>query len=139
MEGQTRHLTPSSRSVSAGCSLFPTLSSDLYQADEGGRGAKRKNSCVLTSSLWLLFQISHLQARKHGQNGDMCIRCVIFALLPVGIHVHVPDPDPGGLDRCHGPDPGGCGSHVGPSCSHLLHPLPSVRYFGEELSLSLQQ
>lgn len=57
------------------------------------------------------------------------------AFLPVGFYVHVPDPNPGGLGRCHGPDPGGCRSYVGSSSSHLLHPLPSVRYLGEEHTL----
>lgn len=54
------------------------------------------------------------------------------ASLPSGIHVHVPDSNTGGLDRCHGPDAGGCRSYVGSSCSHLLHPLPSVCHPGEE-------
>lgn len=53
------------------------------------------------------------------------------AFLPVGIHVHVPDLNPGGLGRCHGPDPGSCRSHVGSGSRHLLHPLPSVCYPGE--------
>jgi len=57
------------------------------------------------------------------------------AFLPVGIYVHVPDPNPGGLDRCHGPDSCGCRESVGPCGSHLLHPLPSVCYPGEGCSV----
>lgn len=76
----------------------------------------RLHLCTLLPSL--AFCLSHL-----------LLSC---AFLPVGIHVHVPDPNPGGLGRCHGPDSGGCRSFLGSGSSHLLHPLPSVRYPGEE-------
>ena len=56
---------------------------------------------------------------------------------PLGLHVHVPDPNPGGLGRCHGPDSCGCRSYVGSSSSNLLHSLPSVCYPGEQLMLLL--
>lgn len=60
------------------------------------------------------------------------------AFLLVGLHVNVPDPNPGGLGRRHGPDSCGCRSYVGSSGGHLLHPLPSVCYPGETLAVSLR-
>lgn len=65
--------------------------------------------------------------------------CNLERSLFAGFHVHVPDLDPGGLGRCHGPDPGGCGSYVGSSGGYLLHPLPSVRYTGEEPAVLFQR
>lgn len=59
------------------------------------------------------------------------------AFLLVGLHVNVPDPNPGGLGRCHGPDSCGCRWYVGSSGGHLLHPLPSVCYPGETFAILL--
>ena len=62
-------------------------------------------------------------------------RCRLFyPLYPLvfpGVHVHVPDPNPGGLGGCDGPDPGRRGRLVGSCSSHLLHPLPLVCHPGK--------
>lgn len=83
-------------------------------------------------SLSLLLPLVHWVALSAFCLSHFLLSC---AFIPVGIHVHVPDLNPGGLGRCHGPDSGGCRSGVGSSSSHLLHPLPSVCYLGEELIL----
>lgn len=63
------------------------------------------------------------------------VKNVIFKcdFLPPGLYVHVPDPNTGGLDRCHGPNSCGSRSYVGSSGCYLLHPLPSFCYPGKSV------
>lgn len=186
-EAQTCHLTAGT------VPIHLHLTSTKMKGQQNRDAKKMAVSSLPLCSLWLVFQNSQMLAREGWSEGDMCLSCVIFALLwksmfqmsdlsvsllcnflpvclsffpslhlfhlctqlhsppfclshyilscaflPVGLHVHVSDPNPGGLDRCHGPDSCGCRSYVGSGGSHLLHPLPSVRYPGEELAVLFQ-
>lgn len=72
-------------SVAAGSSLTP--SSDLYQVDERAAVQSKKKQKMAVSSLPLysLFgiyvKISQSLTREGWSEGEMCISCVIFALL----------------------------------------------------------
>lgn len=143
------HLTPGAVVLQLAVSSTP--SSDLYQMDGKAAEQSKKERWVSpllcsVSGLYFLCDICS-PVKKHVSNviclflcwvissvvPSLCSLSFLFcAFLPVGIHVHVPDPNPGGLGGCHGPDSGGCRSYVGSGCSHLLHPLPSVRHPGEE-------
>lgn len=94
---------------------------------------------VLSSFLsveWRLFFPSWINNTEIKVLILSCMRVQGWCLIPpffpsVGIHVHVPDPYPGRMGWCHGPNAKCRGTHVGACGCHLFYSLSPLRHPGE--------